>query len=31
MVGKYRLVCIQAGSATALVWVARPGGVSVTD
>ena len=30
-VGEYVLVCRQAGSANALVWVARPVGVSVTE
>jgi hypothetical protein len=29
--GEYVLVCLQVGSANALVWVARPGGVSVTE
>ncbi len=29
--GDYVLACIQPGSANALVWVARPGGVSVTE
>ena len=29
--GEYVLVCLQPGNAKALVWVARPGGVSVTE
>lgn len=29
--GEYVLVCLQRGSANALVWVARPSGVSVTE
>ncbi len=29
--GEYVLVCLQAGSANALVWVARPVGVSVIE
>ena len=29
--GEYVLVCLQRGSANALVWIARPSGVSVTQ
>lgn len=29
--GEYVLVCLQPGNANSLAWVARPGGVSVTE
>jgi hypothetical protein len=29
--GEYALACLQRGNANALVWIARPGGVTVTE